>query len=204
MTTPIDQRFAIDTAKHEMTIRHEDGLYRHLRFREPASSFYWFDLITWPGVLTISSDMGCFVFSRLNDMFEFFRGHAINPDYWAEKLRCESKTKVYDEDKFRARVLAEAIENEERCPGLTAAVTGEVLADDDITFEAGARRLIEEFRFKYDGGDPLGLNTFAFYETYEWDLTDWTAQFLWCCHAIVWGIAQYDARPVDVQLPSAS
>src|SRR5947208_10170763 len=38
-------RFARDTAKHEMTVAHNDGLYRHLKFRNTEHSYlYWFDL----------------------------------------------------------------------------------------------------------------------------------------------------------------
>jgi len=35
--------------------------------------------------------------------------------------------------------------------------------------------------------------TFQFVDTWEWDLADWDWTFLWCCHAIRWGIEQYDA-----------
>ncbi|MBM0203233.1 hypothetical protein JNW90_09015 [Micromonospora sp. STR1s_5] len=29
-------------------------------------------------------------------------------------------------------------------------------------------------------------------DTFEWDLTDWDWQYLWCCHAIVSAVALYD------------
>src|SRR3954463_11871038 len=83
-------RFARDTADHQMTIVHDDGLYRHLRFRNPNRTWnYWFDLITYPGGLTFQGDGESFTFRRLEDMFEFFRQPAnatINPSYWGEKL----------------------------------------------------------------------------------------------------------------------
>jgi|HubBroStandDraft_2_1064218.scaffolds.fasta_scaffold12081_7 predicted HAD superfamily Cof-like phosphohydrolase len=50
-------------------------------------------------------------------------------------------------------------------------------------------RLVEGFRFR---------------DTWEWDLTTWTYQFLWCCHAIVWGIGQYDKRPVQSAVAASS
>ena len=34
---------------------------------------------------------------------------------------------------------------------------------------------------------------FAKDTAWEWDLTDYTVQFLWCCFAIRWGISQFDA-----------
>jgi len=69
------ERFKRDTKDHEMTVLHEDGLYRHLRFRKPAGGYseYWFDLVTWPGVLVIRGDMETFAFSRTEDMLAFFR-----------------------------------------------------------------------------------------------------------------------------------
>ena len=99
------QWFNHSTEKHEMTILHDDGLYRHLHFADPANSIYWFDLITWPGSLTIKGDMGTWTFSRLTDMFEFFTGY-INTSYWAEKLdngteggrRC---AREYDDEAFK-------------------------------------------------------------------------------------------------------
>jgi hypothetical protein len=33
---------------------------------------------------------------------------------------------------------------------------------------------------------------FRFEDTWEWDLTDYTHQFLWCCNAIPWAISLYD------------
>jgi hypothetical protein len=33
---------------------------------------------------------------------------------------------------------------------------------------------------------------FRFSDSWEWDLCDWTHQYLWCCHAIPWAIQQYD------------
>ena len=42
--------FAEDVAEHELTVRRDDGLYRHLRFQKPGTWIYGFDLITWPGV----------------------------------------------------------------------------------------------------------------------------------------------------------
>jgi len=36
-------------------------------------------------------------------------------------------------------------------------------------------------------------DSFQFYDTHEWDLRDYAWWFLWACHGIAWGIAQYDA-----------
>ena len=53
-----------------------------------------------------------------------------------------------------------------------------------------------QHRKQHDPGHHAILKqtaTFRFTDTWEWDLTDFDWQYLWCCHAIQWGIAQYDA-----------
>lgn len=89
-----------------MTILHEDGLYRHLRFRKPHTMHHWFDLITWPGNLTITGDMGTYTFARVQDMFDFFTGH-INTDYWAEKekTRTRHELKEHSASEFKQWIV---------------------------------------------------------------------------------------------------
>ena len=90
-----EARFLNDVAKHQMIIKLDHGVHRHVVFRNPENSCMWFELITYPGRLVYSGDMGCFVFNRLHDMFTFFRGRVnpanpdalyINEGYWHEKL----------------------------------------------------------------------------------------------------------------------
>ena len=213
-------RFNRDTAQHQMTVLHDDGLYRHIRFRRPETGFYWFDLVTWPGRLTITGDMGTYVFARIDDMFEFFRGPQINPDYWAEKLPDgRRQAKEYSEDRFKTRA-AEALDEWEKDedpelldaykrawaewkaatpterlslrtpvpptdPAVLRAQFAEAGADGDAGFESEARRILAGWEDHGVVSDP-----------WEWDLTDFTWPFLWCCHAIRWGISVYDAARV--------
>jgi hypothetical protein len=79
--------FLRDVDAHVMHIKQDEGVFRHIRFSQGGSSVYHFDITTWPGYLCISGDMGCFVFARTADMFTFFRGDRINPQYWAEKIQ---------------------------------------------------------------------------------------------------------------------
>ena len=91
---PTEESFLNDVSKHEMKVLLDNGIYRHLRFKQQGSSNMWFDVVTWPGFLAYTGDMGAFVFARLEDMFEFFRGRPvddkdklyINLGYWGEKL----------------------------------------------------------------------------------------------------------------------
>lgn len=209
-------RFASDVEHHEMTVLRDDGLYRHVRFVRNApdfeagtterSSFYWFELITWPGVLAIHGDMGTYTFARTEDMFGFFRlsGGRINPSYWAEKAPHGTPVKEFSPELFEQLVTEHIEDLAERLPGLAADVKEEILDAADSGHEAGAHQLLADYRYYADPADrydPDVRPDFEFHDTWEWDLRTWTYQFLWCCYAIVWGIAGYDGT--DVSFPAA-
>ncbi|MEV4247018.1 hypothetical protein AB0J63_26840 [Streptosporangium canum] len=147
------ERFQKDTAAHEMTILHDDGLYRHLRFQAPGSSFYWFDLVTTPHALIFRGDGTSFVFSRLKDMFEFFRGPVgrINPRYWAEKLTSDRDSVMkYDPELFEQLVkeaFVDAVRYGDAPRGLGKAVREEILNSEFLAYEDEARRILDDFEF---------------------------------------------------------
>lgn len=95
------RRFNELSAEHEMAVLHDDGLYRHLRFSRPETGVYSFDIVTWPGYLSLTGDLTSgLTFCRIEDMLEFFAGDRINPGYWSEKLvnyDVMNATKVYGE-----------------------------------------------------------------------------------------------------------
>ncbi len=192
----VAERFRRDTAEHEMTVLHDDGLYRHLRFAKPQPHgiWYWFDLITWPGVLQVRGDIGeSYTFSHLSDMFEFFRSRSgeINAhywSYWSEKLDGgRTSAKEYSEEAFRQRVteaFVDAVRWGETPRGLGKAVREEILNSEFLAVEGEARAVLEAFEFK----------GFEFSDVWEWNFHDYDWRFLWACHAIVWGIGQYDGK----------
>lgn len=188
--TEILARFQRDTARHELRVLHDDGLYRHWRFSKRANGYgeFWFDVITWPGCLTIRGDYGdAYTFTRERDMVPFFRGQPgeINAHYWSQKLdgRRESATE-YSEDNFRqivCELFVSAVRWGGAPRGLGKAVREEIL-NQDLFDEREARSLLDSFEFK--GWD--------FGETWEFSFRDYERSFLWACHAIVWGIHRYD------------
>lgn len=194
------ERFGRDTARHQMTVLHDDGLYRHLRFKPPGRSFYWFDLVTWPGHLAFVGDGQGFVFARTEDMFPFFRnsaGYGINPVYWSEKLTAgRDMAESYSVERFNERVAEALADAEETYPGVTAAWAQHVEDLHNTDYEITAREALEDFRFVLDNA-PKGQRPFEFRDTWEWSLKDWDRWFLWACHAIVWGVAQYDAAKAE-------
>jgi hypothetical protein len=210
----IAEQFPGDVAGHKLTVRHDDGLYRHLRCSNPGNSFYWFEIVTWPGSLAIRGDMGGgWIFSRIEDMFEFFRSHRshgsrINPGYWAEKLPDSGRSvRVHSEQVLRVR-LDEALAEYERdvYPELEAAhrravadaghapvprapmtpdAVGELVADYAEDDRLRFEEGARELLAELERADVVG-------ETWEWNLSDWDWPFLWACHAIVWAISEYD------------
>lgn len=136
MAASIRDQFVKDIAQHQIDIQLDQGVFRHVVFKQPNTIHRLFSLTTTPGRLVYGGDMGCFVFERLPDMFQFFRScpdsRAPNFDYWHEKL---------------------------------------VAVDQ-----------------------PYG----------SWKRRQYTIRFLWACHAIQWGISQYDrskqvAEPLDAE-----
>lgn len=224
-TEPVEptvaERFAGDVAEHRLEVLRDDGLYRHLRFRRENGSWYWFDLVTWPGVLAIRGDMHHQMFARTRDMFEFFRGQRANYGYWAEKTPdCGRAVREYDPDRLRAQVKEclsdyarehdhrqaehdaqqaryDRTERKQRWPWnrsgprepdpvSSVEELRELVREHDedglLEHPDGARDLLRELERRHVASD-----------TWEWDLTEYTYQFRWACHAIPWGIAQYDA-----------
>lgn len=184
-TTPISERFAAETANHEMTVLLDQGLYRHLRFKRPRSSEYWFEITTTPGTLTIDGDMGGHIFRRTRDMFEFFRsGPDINPHYWSEKVTSgRDGLMAYSEDRFVQivkEIFVDAVQAGDAPRGLGKAVRENIL-DGEIWHEDGAYQALDQFEFE----------GFRFEDATELNFRDWHPSFLWLCHAIVHAIAAY-------------
>lgn len=209
MTT--EAAFLKDVDQHVMFVIVDDhSTTRRIRFRRPDTMCMHFDLITWPGHLCYTGDMGTYVFSRLDDMFEFFRkepGRSIDFRYWAEKLLAvdssggkgsvtefskERFTQVINEYKLkwvRDRTQPRLTKVQRR--DLWETVDNEVLRDLDEGEHAVYARANE-----FNHSVWLGLNgtkeIFSFDNLWDHRFTEHTSHFLWCCHALAWGIRKYD------------
>ena len=186
---PTEQDFFNDVATHEMAVLLDEGTHRHLRFAKPGTMVAHFDLVTYPGYLCYSGDMGCFVFSRVPDMFTFFRtpeDRRIDFSYWAEKLNAQDVpvgARVYSPGEFVGNVR-NYLTDIEASGDLRRAVVEEVenCANDG---EHEARRAALQFEWE-------GKRVFT--DFWEMDCRVYTYRFLWACRAIAWGIRQYDAE----------
>lgn len=199
------KRFLKDVNDHNMEVVRNDGVYRHIRFRNPACFAYHFDLITWPGHLCATGDMGTWVFSRLPDMFTFFRGEkelSINPGYWAEKLLAVDKNfgpSEYSVDRLK-EVISEYLDaytndwKSERMLRVKSEIE-EQLRHDVLGSESeeSACKAASDFEFLFKDDDGV-QRKFVMADFWENDITDWTHRFIWILYAIVWGIQKFDAR----------
>lgn len=185
-----------DVAGHKLSVLMEDGLYRHLLFKAPTRSEYWFEIMTAPGTLTVRGDMGTYVFARETDMVPFFLGSANgdkpNTDYWAEK--CVSHdgrrgVKEYSEQVLRARIeeavrghmeYADMAQGTERLDFRVE--VREHLEGIDLGDQRDAQR--ELMGFVHKTGNP-------FEDAYEWDPTEYTFSFQWTVHTLLIALQAY-------------
>ncbi len=193
--------FQKNVANHVMKVEKDDGLHRHLVFRNVDGSWnHWFGISTWPGFLCVYGDMGTFVFRCIEDMFKFFRSKndelQINLGYWHEKVEAQDRStgvRVYDPKKAQ-EIINELIEELITDESLSEEETirfREELEDEVLCYidegEHSFRNAIDQVNFIKNNGDRLSFQNF-----WEQDLTSYTFRYIWCCYAIVWAIKQYD------------
>lgn len=205
------ETFLADVAEHQIQVIRDDGVYRHVRFKQPDTYCSHFDLITWPGYLCYTGDMGTYVFTRLRDMFEFFRRpdnekwHRIDRRYWAEKCEAADRDgiKEFSEEKFKRAVMERLVEwirdcrddttKEERREVWEAVVCDVVNVDGDT---GGHRQQAAAYEFSHRLDSGL---TFRLEDFWETNVEDYTHRFSWCCLALAWGIQQYDAHTAKTE-----
>lgn len=212
-----EEQFRKDIANHAMHTLRDDGLYRHLRFKQPQSSCYCFDIVTWPGYLAITGDMGASVFSRLSDMFEFFRpgrgeeskddGLFINRGYWAEKLQAnDGSAKEFSLERFRANIgerFNSYFEGEELTRAEREAKRSlwrqvrEELIEPDWDHEVRAYDAVHEFE-----PEDQTFKCFGFPDFWESNNQEYTFHFTWRCYAIAHAIQHYDALALAKSAPA--
>lgn len=199
-------RFIRDVSSHQLSVIRDEGLYRHLCFSRPNSRAYSFDIITWPGYLTITGDMGTWTFSRITDMFEFFTdGHfgarssfQTNPSYWSEKFEAGNRRSQYDSPCFE-------FDDEQFQKGLRNWLANYIAECDDehdreMAKDAVSDLCSQEFRNEW-------MATQAIHDAYfpsdvcSWDVAEhlsplqkYCHSYIWICFAIVWGIERYQTK----------
>lgn len=215
----IAKRFYRDTQDHELEIVKDDGVHRHLRMRKPGDSSYWYEIVTWPGRLAFSGDGESFVFSRLEDMFEFFRSGFygdqihINASYWAEKLTSDRESvHRYQMDLFET-ALNEQVDQiaedmaEDVAKRFREAVEDMLQSEDYSTMDA-AIGMLDRFEFYSNKDDEYDYKKSAditFDDPWEWvhGCKDYEWWFLWALYGIVKAIHEYDKAKAETAVEEA-
>jgi hypothetical protein len=196
----IAARFAKDTAGHQMTVLHDDGLYRHLRFMKPQARQHLplrpdhLAGLPAPSAGTSAAaatpspaSRTCSSSSGVND--------GINPDYWSEKLAGDRRR--VETGRTRRQLVRAVRSSERRC---SECRSQRRRTREGIGRPRSPADILDCDLHRRGTGRARSWSTSA---TKNWQLRrhvgversrDWDWSFLWACHAIVWGIAQYDAR----------
>ncbi|MEU7032674.1 hypothetical protein ABZ958_03185 [Streptomyces sp. NPDC046237] len=192
------------TKGHQVSVAHEDGLYRHLRFQTPGNgSSYGYDLITWPYNLVIRGGW-TFTFSidATEDMLDLFRRTSfpgqINPGYWQEKVTAgRDQIESFSEELLKKEIEDTVQQWEQGSPvtGLRKAVQEHFFGEwpeYNLGYREEANRALHDFSFTPRDAKP-GDYPYTFDDWSEWRLTEFSPGFLWSCHAIRHGIELYAA-----------
>lgn len=203
MSQPTKEEFLKHVKNHKMKIINDSDVCRHILFRQPNDSDRYFQITTWPNHLCISGDMGTYVFSRIQDMFNFFKGD-INPGYWGEKLQSgagSNKDAIFEYSSDKAEQFIKDIVRE-KLPNIDEKIQNDIA--ERICGEVG----VHEYNFEsiiydnlsdyeFDGDDHYdedleGIKlTIDFDDLCEARFKKVTYHYIWCLYAIVWGIEQY-------------
>lgn len=139
----VEAGFATETAEHVLTVVRDDGVYRHIACGKPGTMIYAWEIITWPGHLAITGDLGSYIFQRVDDMLRNFFSGNINPEYWLEKctsharpIRVVSVDSVRDQAECEMAELGEIGELTEQVKeAWSAAISIAVDADGTTNFD---------------------------------------------------------------------
>ncbi len=180
-------------AAHVVTELHSYGLYRHWRCQQPNTRNMGFDIVTWPGSLCYTGDMGDYLFERTADMVAFMRGSCMSYSYAAEKcVAHDGRLKEWRSEIFE-EVLADRIKCQDE--------------DADSKRKAEVMNKIDEIRREYGIYETEHDAMRAIYESGIWNCCDlpncttYSRHFLWCLHAIKWFCAKIDAGEVVKSRP---
>jgi len=183
----VAERFPTDTEGFVLTVLHEQGDYRHLRFQQPDERWGSTDIHTWPGGLTTAGDMADgWMFER---GLGFFAG-PVNLHYWHEKLTPSGRlaAEEFSEVTLRAE-LATAGEDLEIPEQFRDAFDEELneLIDSIISDHAdtnAALAEISDFTFERESDDGLSDIDAKFSDPYELNIDDYTYHFVWALHVL--------------------
>ena len=176
--------------RHVIIQNVSQGLYRHWRCSRPDSGMYAFNVITEPGRLIVTGDLGELILCRCPDMVEFVRSAIRDLHYLSSKAE-GTPTHEWSDDVARDWVDAEVTE-----------IHAEMEADEPLSEESKKKYAVrlEKYREVRESIDE-GEHSFdhALYESRLTDGCDWprvrtySCEFLWIVEALRWFLARVPA-----------
>lgn len=206
MTECTLESFMKDVDQHQIKIIRDDGVYRHVRFARPDSGTLAFELVTWPGHLCYTGDMGTYVFQHGHDMFNFFRpplNHkswgnlGVKTDYWAEK--CISADPRYGVSRYSPAKAKEEISDILDSEEASEETRGEVEERVSWYADSGVNPEVSEAELRDAAEKFCSADGFKFRDFGEVNLHVRPYHYLWACYAIAWGVLQYDAEKARIE-----
>lgn len=187
---------------HRLTVILDQNGYRHLRMAKPGSSAYAWDVVTWPGHLSITGDIADgYTFARTHDMLDFFRPrpepYRIDQHYWGQKVAHAQRDSI---TRFEPELFIAAVQDEiADLDPVDFAWCRQKLQDEvpyalrraslyDHITEHDAYRFVEEWTFADDDGNTHRLDPEA--ELVASGRVH-TFDFLMSLHAIVTTVEAY-------------
>lgn len=202
MTQPTLEKFLNDVKNNELTIRQNNGVYRHLEFKKPDNSNPYFNITTFPNHLVITAYINglsyALVLSKRYDMFDYFRDYfrdgnlKVFPELWSEKIKSTSneakiascsefnidKVKKLAKDDLREYLKNQKVSKADR-DALNEKFESEILnAEDEYEIVAAIRNFY--------------FNDFEFVDFWGRGYRKYRYEYIWLCYAIVWGIKKFD------------
>lgn len=201
-------QFRDDVKRHRLDVFHDVGMYRHIKLSDGTFNRS-FTIVTAPGTLTYTGDMGTYVFERIVDMFEYFRTYdpkndesvdQVAPETWAGKCVAIDKAcgvKHFNTEAFKAHAKTR-VDEFVRDHGLEYG-DAESLWDDvqSALDNADAETwgvwvgALEGVHWWHDGSKRQRVFSDDIYHEMP-GCEELTHHFQWACRAIRWAIATYD------------
>jgi hypothetical protein len=159
--------------------------YRGWRCEKPRCSEYHFNLLSVPGRLILTGDLGVLVVERTYDMISWARGSIHSLDYFAEKVPKEIETEEWDA---------------ECAKGWISEIDADIAKDEygEKKTELWTSELREELFDLADGQCAESDFMNALYRSDFVDCADfpnlknWKPGFLWQRECIKWFLSHYE------------
>jgi len=202
--------FNRDTRDHTLTVLHDSGVYRHLRFNAPGHGSYAFEIISSLGTLTITGDMGSFTFCQTAEMFHYFRG-AFKPERWATKVvngvaGGRDEVSEFSDPAFTHWVQEDYLETKDEVDPGIAQQLKQLLDDTFLSGNAANIGSADEALWMLDEldlPDELGGQyADAAHSVKEWMRLKY--HFVWCTAAILTGIRTFEAHQQEAKIAAAA